>query len=378
MIIKGGIVLTPFETLRGVSLSIKNGKITNISEGDSFSATHNEKIIDASGKYIVPGFIDPHTHIGVCPLESEYGDHAVESSNPVTPELNVIDGLDTYDLAFDEALSGGVTTIGILPGSYMSYGTSVERISIVPGQGSIVKSNKEIIEKYAFLKIAIGEHPKKFLSENKLSPTTRMGIMSSLRTLFRKGKEYRDSSDKKKYDPELEAILPVLKKEKIVRVHVHTSQDILRVINLAKEFDLRIVLDHATEAYQVKEQLKDIPIVYGPPVFSRRGTELKNLDISNLSKMKGLTFSITTDHPTIPIQYINLLAGLSVSEGFSLNEALSLITFQAARALEIESRVGSLEVGKDADIVILSNEPFDPQTRVLYTIINGEIVYKGR
>lgn len=375
MNIIGGTVFTPFKKINHTLISIKDGKIANISNLGIFPK-NDEEIIDASDKYIVPGFIDPHTHIGICPLESEYGDHAVELLNPITPQLNVIDGLDPHDPAFADALKGGVTTIGILPGSYMSFGASVERISIVPGQGAIMKSNGELVERYAFLKIAVGEHPKRFLSENKLSPTTRMGIMSSLRILFKRTKEYQNSGEEK-YKPELEAIFPILKREKFIRAHVHTSRDILSVINLAREFNLKIVLDHATEAYRVKEKIENIPIVYGPPVFSKRGTELKNLDISNLGKMRNLMFSITTDHPTIPIQYISLLAGLSVSEGFSYEDALSLITINAARVLGIDERVGSLEVGKDADMVILTKEPFDPETRVLYTIINGKIAYKG-
>lgn len=375
MIIIGGKVFTPFKMVSHTSILVKDGKIADISDVNNFQKK-GEEIIDASDKYIVPGFIDPHTHIGVFPLESENGDHATELSNPVTPQLNVIDGLDPHDSAFNDALKGGVTTIGILPGSYMSFGASVERISIVPGQGAIMKTNGELIERYAFLKIAVGEHPKRFLSENKLSPTTRMGIISSLRELFRRGKEYLVNSEGK-YNPELEAVLPVLRGEKCLRVHVHTSRDILSVINLAREFNLKIVFDHATEAYAVKEQIGDIPIVYGPPVFSKRGTELKNLDIVNLGKMKGLMFSITTDHPTIPIQYLILLAGLSVSEGFSYEDALSLITIKAARVLGIDKRVGSLEIGKDADIVILDGEPFDPRTQVSYTIINGKILYKG-
>jgi len=373
MVITGGVLLTPFEEIRDPVIFIENEKIVRIeTKAEEIS---DDVVIDARGKYIVPGFIDPHTHIGVYRLEAEPGDHGFETGDPLTPNLNVSDGLDIYDPAFDDALKGGVTTIGVLPGSYMSFGTSVERINIIPGQGAIYKTNKKEIKRYAFLKVAVGEHPKRFLSEQKMVPTTRMGIMAELRSTFIKAKDYM-KNEKKKFDPKLEALIPVIEKKIPLRVHVHTARDITTFLNFAKEFDIDVIFDHATEAHLVKEKLSDVPIVYGPVVFSRRGTELKNLNSSNLKYMKALLFSLTTDHPTIPIQYLDLLAGLSIGEGFSEKEALSLITINAAKILGMDDRIGSVEPGKDADIVILSGKPFDPETKVLYTIVDGEIVYK--
>ena len=373
MVITGGVLLTPFEEIRDPVIFIENEKIVRIET--KAKEISDDVVIDAKGKYIVPGFIDPHTHIGVYRLEAEPGDHGFETGDPLTPHLNVSDGLDIYDPAFDDALKGGVTTIGVLPGSYMSFGTSVERINIIPGQGAIYKTNKKEIKRYAFLKVAVGEHPKRFLSEQKMVPTTRMGIMAELRSIFIKAKDYM-KNEKKKFDPKLEALIPVIKKKVPLRVHVHTARDITTFLNFAEEFDIDVIFDHATEAHLVKEKLSDVPIVYGPIVFSRRGTELKNLNSSNLKYMKALLFSLTTDHPTIPIQYLDLLAGLSIGEGFSEKEALSLITINAARILGMDDRIGSVEPGKDADIVVLSGKPFDPETKVLYTIVDGEIVYK--
>ncbi|MDI3495309.1 MAG: hypothetical protein PWQ72_1436 [Pseudothermotoga sp.] len=376
MIIKGGTLLTPFEEMNDPVIFIENGKIVDIKSSASFDNFSNDSVIDASGKYIVPGFVDPHTHIGVHRLEGEGGDQGVEVSDTLTPQLDVVDGLDMFDPAFDDALKGGITSVGILPGSYMSFGTSVERINIISGQGAIYKTNRKEIRRKAFLKIALGEHPKRFLAEKKLTPTTRMGIMAELRSIFTRAKEYSDKKDKK-YDPKLEALMAVINKEIPVRVHVHTVRDILAVLRFAKEFDLKVILDHATEAYLLKEELKDTSIVYGPVIFSKRGTELTNLDSSNLRLMKDLQFVLTTDHPTIPIQYLDLLAGLAVSEGFSLREALALITIKAAKILGIDDRVGSIEPGKDADLVVLSGKPFEPDTQVIYTIVDGEICYHG-
>jgi imidazolonepropionase-like amidohydrolase len=376
LIIKGGTLLTPFEEMNDPVIFIENGKIVDIKSSASFDNFSNDSVIDASGKYIVPGFVDPHTHIGVHRLEGEGGDQGVEVSDTLTPQLDVVDGLDMFDPAFDDALKGGITSVGILPGSYMSFGTSVERINIISGQGAIYKANRKEIRRKAFLKIALGEHPKRFLAEKKLTPTTRMGIMAELRSIFTRAKEYSDKKDKK-YDPKLESLMAVINKEIPVRVHVHTVRDILAVLRFAKEFDLKVILDHATEAYLLKEELKDTSIVYGPVIFSKRGTELTNLDSSNLRLMKDLQFVLTTDHPTIPIQYLDLLAGLAVSEGFSLREALALITIKAAKILGIDDRVGSIEPGKDADLVVLSGKPFEPDTQVIYTIVDGEICYHG-
>lgn len=379
MIIKGGTLLTPFEELKDPIILIENGKIVDINKSSaSFDNFFNNSssIINASGKYIVPGFVDPHTHIGIYRLEGEGGDQGIEISDILAPQLDVVDGLDVFDPAFDDALKGGITSVGILPGSYMSFGTSVERINIISGQGAIYKTNKREIKRKAFLKIALGEHPKRFLSEKKLTPTTRMGIIAELRNVFTRAREY-STKKHEKYDPKLEALITVIKKKIPIRVHVHTARDILAILRFAKEFDLKIILDHATEAYILKEELKGIPIVYGPIVFSKRGTELANLDSSNLKLMKNLQFTLTTDHPTIPIQYLDLLAGLAVSEGFSVKEALALITIEAAKILGINDKVGSIEPGKDADIVVLSGKPFEPDTQVIYTIVDGKICYRG-
>ncbi|MCD6266968.1 MAG: amidohydrolase family protein, partial [Thermotogaceae bacterium] len=209
--------------------------------------------------------------------------------------------------------------------------------------------------------------------EQKMVPTTRMGIMAELRSIFIKAKDYM-KNEKRKFDPKREALIPVIEKKVPLRVHVHTARDITTFLNFAEEFDLNVIFDHATEAHLVKEKLLNVPIVYGPIVFSRRGTELKNLNSSNLKYMKGLLFSLTTDHPTIPIQYLDLLAGLSIGEGFSEKEALSLITINAAKILGMDDRIGSVEPGKDADIVIASDHPLKVSSRIEKVLIDGKII----
>ncbi len=366
-------LLTPFEQMSGVTVVVEQGKIRDITTKSTFSDDHD--FIDASKYYVAPGFIDPHTHIGIYRLEGENGDHGFESSDPLTPHLNVVDGVDPFDPAFEDAIRAGVTTVGILPGSYMSFGSSVEKITIMPGQGAIYKTNRRLIRKSACIKAALGEHPKRFLTERKMTPTTRMGMIAEIRSIFTQTLRYMKDKHEKT-NPKLEALIPLLERKIPLRVHVHTVRDIVAVKRLAEEFNIKIILDHGTEAYMLKDDLKDIPVVYGPVVFSKRGVELKNLDSLNLSKMKGIDFCLTTDHPTLPIQYLDLLAGLSIAEGFSVYEALSLITINAARILGIDNQTGSIEVGKDADLVILSNEPFQPDTKVICTIIDGQVCWR--
>ncbi|WP_448516401.1 hypothetical protein [Pseudothermotoga sp.] len=183
MIVRCGVLFTPFEELRNVDVVIENRRIKDIRS----STKTNDELIEA--EYVIPGLIDPHTHIGLYRLEGEAADHGFEINDPVTPHLNVSDAVDLYDPAFKDALSAGITCVGILPGSYMSFGSSVERITIMPGQGSVYKTNGRLIERTACIKAAVGEHPKRFLSEQKAVPTTRMGIMAELRAILTKAKE---------------------------------------------------------------------------------------------------------------------------------------------------------------------------------------------
>ncbi len=169
--IRCGILFTPFEQIDDVTISIEKGKIEEISSSSALGPTSD--FIDASRYWVVPGFIDPHTHIGIYRLEGENADHGFEVSDPLTPHLNVVDGIDPFDPAFEDAIKSGVTTVGILPGSYMSFGSSVEKITIMPGQGAIYKTNGKLVNKSAFVKVALGEHPKRFLAERKMTPTTR-------------------------------------------------------------------------------------------------------------------------------------------------------------------------------------------------------------
>ncbi|WP_167886181.1 MULTISPECIES: amidohydrolase [unclassified Thermococcus] len=360
------------------NIIVKDNKIKKITSRSI--AVKGKIVIDGEGLIALPGLIDPHTHLGIYPLEWEYGDHGVEKSDPITPHLKVVDGLDPFDPGFRDAIMGGITTVSIEPGSPLSW-ASYEKTTIMPGQSAILKTNGKIISEEAGIKIAVGGHVRKFLEELKMPPMTRMGILASIRTILQKAKEYAEKKEDKQYDPKLEALEKLIKNETMARIHVHVSRDILSIIKLLESFGVqKIIIEHGTEAYKVSEFLKDknIPVILGPVIFPKRGAELRELS-SKLPAMlysSGVLFALTTDHPAIPIQYLTLIAAACVGDGLPYEEALKSITINAAKILGIDKFVGSLEEGKDADIVLFDGDPLDPTTKVVYTIIDGEIVYE--
>ncbi len=371
--------------LRDYNVLIERGRIVEVTKDLDVKGSDIE-VIDCSGLKVFPGFIDAHTHIGVYPLEWEYGEHGVEKSDLVAPHLRVIDGLDLYDKAFDDAVQGGVTTIASHPGSYLSFGQILEHMTIVPGQSAIIKTNKRILSESYGIVFALGEHVKRYLREQKLSPTTRMGIIASIRTLFKNALEYRekkreDKEDKIPRDFKLEAVLNLLDDRLVAFVHAHTGNDIITLTKLLREYGVkRIIVLHGTEAHLVSSFLRehDIPVVLGPIVFSKRGVELRNLDSKTPLHLyeTGVRFALTTDHPTIPIQYLPLIAGVSVGEGLPRLKAYEALTIEPARILGLDDRLGSIAPGKDADLVVFDGDPLEPSSKLVYTIIDGVKVFE--
>lgn len=382
--IKGAKIFTmdPYNRVFKGNIIVNNGKIENVTVSETKKDNENSTIIDAEGLVAVPGFIDAHTHIGVIPLEWERDEQAVERSDPITPQLKVTDALNTFDPAYDEAIKGGVTSVAISTGSYMSFGKIVEAITIIPGQAIITKTNRNILNETFGIKIAIGEHPKRFLETMKLTPTTRMGMLAAIRAYLDRTKKYLEKDeDDRQVDLKLEALARLIKGESFALVHAHLSRDILSIVRLLSEYNIKkIIIVHGTEAYEVGKFLREreIPVILGPIVFSRRGTELRKLSskLPFLLYKNKVKFCLTTDHPTIPIRYLQLLAAVAISEGLPYEEALRAITINAAEILGISNIVGSIEVGKDADIVLIDGDPLDPDSKVVYTIIDGNIVYK--
>jgi len=375
----------------GPVLSYENGYI--LVENDKIRAVgpmsecpEDTEKIDANGRYVLPGLVDAHTHIGI--LEDSVGfegDDANETTDPVTPHLRAIDGIYHTDRSFEEARQWGVTTVISGPGSG----------NVICGQFAALKTygrsvDEMIIKEPCALKVAFGENPKSVYHEKNHAPSTRMATAAIFREQLFKAREYmeawedylkdKEENDKPEFDMRLEAIIPALKRELIVKVHAHRADDILTAIRIAKEFNLDITIDHCTEGYLITDILKEnkVKVILGPMLTDRSKIELRNQCIGapGILAKAGIPVAIMTDHPCVPIQHLLLCAAVAVREGMDEEDALRAITINAAKAARIENRVGSLEAGKDADIVIISGHPFDFRTKVDITIIGGKAVYR--
>lgn len=383
IIIKGGRYLDVKNSkfLLG-DIAIEKGKIKGI--GENIKGENGDLVIDASGKIVTPGLVEAHCHLGL--LGDSVGkenDDLNERSGAICPELRAIDAIDPMDKVFEEAYQGGVTSVATGPGSG----------NILGGQFAAIKTygkriDNMIIKEPIAMKCAFGENPKRFYGERGEKPTTRMAIASLLRDTLYKAREYmmkkeaaRNNIDKlPPFNLSYEALIPVLKREIPLKAHAHKASDIFTAIRIAKEFNVKMTLDHSTDARAVIDELakEKFDMIVGPSLGHRTKVELVNKSFKTAGELNraGIKISITTDSPVIPLQHLPICAALAVKEGMDKFEAYKAITINPAEILGIDDKVGSIEVGKDADIVIWSGEPLDIMSSVEYTIINGEIVYK--
>ncbi|MBZ4655384.1 MAG: amidohydrolase [Peptococcaceae bacterium] len=361
----------------------QNGKILAV--GPDVAIPSDARVIDVRGKTVLPGFIDAHTHIGI--LEEIYafeGDDLNEMTEPVTPELRALDAVNPYDLAFQDALQGGVTTVMTGPGSanviggtslvLKTYGRTMEEMVLVPQAG---------------LKVAFGENPKRVYSELKKMPSTRMAIAALLRQTLMDGQDYlakkakaQKEDDVFERDLGMENVSLVLTKQMPLRAHAHRADDIMTAIRIAEEFGVEIVIEHGTEAHKIVEEIvkRQIPVVVGPSFSNRAKVELAEITWRTAAVLQkaGVLVALTTDHSVTPIQYLPLCAAFAVKHGMPEEEALKAITINPAKILKLDERIGSLEKGKDADLVVMSGDPLDWRTRVESVYINGKNVYSDK
>lgn len=370
------------EPIEKGSILIDAGRIKEI--GTEIIAPKDTQVIDVEGKLVFPGMIDAHCHLGL--WEDAIGFEGIdgnEMSDPVTPHLRGIDGINPMDRTFEEACQAGITTVATGPGS----------ANVIGGQFAAIKTygkriDDMIIDESIAMKVAFGENPKRVYHEKKRSPMTRMATAAILRETLMKAKRYQEKiaeakEDKSKYpnfDMKMEALLPVLEGKIPLKAHAHRADDIFTSIRIAKEFGLRLTLEHCTEGHLIADELAEegYAAVVGPSFGDRSKYELKNktFDTPGILNKAGVKVAIMTDHPVIPLQHLPMCAALAVGAGMPEDEALKAITIYPAEILGLADRVGSLEVGKDADIVIWNKHPFDIQASVEYTIINGKIVYQ--
>ncbi len=379
-IIHGKIITMADKDYEDGFLQIEHGKITAIGDMSDCQVKKGGKgVLCADGNLVMPGIIEAHCHMGITEeKKGAEGDDCNESVDPVTPYLRAVDAINPMDAAFDDALRAGITSAMVGPGSS----------NVVGGQFAFIKTHGRCIDRMivkapAAMKIAFGENPKVNYSGQNVSPATRMAIAATLRQELFLAKEYQrrrmtDQSQEK--DFRYECWLPVLEGKIPLKAHVHRADDILTAIRIAKEFGLSMTLDHCSEGHLIAEEIKEsgFPAIVGPDMASRNKIEVQNMAFKTVGILnrQGICTAITTDHPVSMIQFLPICAGLAVKSGLPAAEGLRSITINAARICGTADRVGSLEIGKDGDVVIFDGNPLEVFTRALCTIIDGKVVYR--
>jgi imidazolonepropionase-like amidohydrolase len=385
---------------------IEKGKIKKVGKGHD--VPKSAEIIDAKDMVAFPGLIDAHCHATV--WEEEIGltlQDGNEITDPITPQIRTLDAINPMEKGLRRAISGGMTTLCITPGS----------ANVVGGQMTTIKTHGKVvddmvIQENAGMKCAFGENPKRLYGDMlKRTPSTRMGNLGLFRQLMvetqnymNKWAEYKKklkqyNEDKKEYDakkdnkdakkpteptmPEknikYEAMIPVFKKEIPLRAHAHQENDIISAIRLAREFDVDICIEHCTHGHNIIDFLvkANVPAIIGPTFGFRTKIELRDMTWKTIGELykAGILVSLTADHPVVPLQFQTIYAALAHREGLPLQGAYEVITINGAKILGLEDRIGSIEEGKDADIVLFTGEPLDIQSKAAKVFIDGELVY---
>lgn len=380
LLIKNGYIKTMVteDIENGYVLIDDDGKI--ISVGSGAPAEEGCTVIDAEGKLVTPGCVDAHCHIGLhnTAMRWEGADYN-ERSDAITPQMRAIDSINPIDEAFDDAVKHGVTSACTGPGSANVVGGTFAAIKLT---GKRV--DNMIIKEAIGMKIAFGENPKGCYGQagNK-APVTRMAVAAMLRDLLFKTKRYlaaKEAGKDPNFDFKLESMIPVIKKEIPLKAHAHRADDIFTAIRIAKEFDVDLTLDHCTDGSLIADELakENYPAFVGPSFGNKSKIELSNKSFSTPAELHkaGVKISIITDAPVIPLQHLPMCAGFAVNAGLPLDEAWKAITINPATQTGIGDRVGSLEAGKDGDVVIWDADPLTViGASARATIIDGKVVY---
>ena len=372
-------------TMEGVTIpngyvAVSGDKIAKVGPMEECPGHWEGETLDGEQGHVLPGFVDAHSHLGMFgDAQGFEADDGNEATDPCTPHLRAIDAINPLDRCFQEARAAGVTTVLTGPGS----------ANPISGQFAAIKTagrwvDEMVIKAPVAMKLALGENPKCVYNERHETPVTRMATAAIIRENLRKALEYAEKlekaeadeeEDKPDYDAKLEALLPVVRGELPVHIHAHRADDIATGVRIAKEFGLKCVIVHGTEAHLIPELLEQegIPVITGPALGDRSKPELANMTIESpaVLTLRGVKTAICTDHPEVPVQYLPLCAALAVKGGMNPEAALAAITINAAKIAGIDDRVGSLAPGKDADLVLTTGHPINLLSRVKAVFING-------
>ena len=350
---------------------IDKGVFTQV--GKNLTPDEGEDVQDLNGLYVFPGLVESHCHLGMEETAIRFeGDDVNEITDPITPNMRGIDGCNPMDETVELALKGGVTTVAAGPGS----------ANVLGGTFFAYKTKGNCIDEMAIenpiaMKAAFGENPKRCYQGKKID--TRMQISALLRETLEKTKEYLAKKEAGKdvaYDQKLEAMIPVVKRELPLKCHAHRADDILTAIRIAKEENIKITLDHVTDARCILPQIKEsgFPCICGPALTHKSKFELANMSFETPNELykAGILFSIITDSPVIPQQYLSLSAALAAKAGLPEYEAIKAITINPAKILGLDNRVGSIKVGKDADFVVCTKNILDTQNEIKSVYVDGK------
>jgi len=385
LVIKNAKIITMAnQVFENGSIVVEGTTIKEIGNID-VSKYQDAEVIDAKGLTVTPGLIDPHCHIGVMEEGIRFeGNDTNEVSGPIYPELRGIDSIYMKDMAFDYTYKTGITTVNTGPGS----------ANIIGGTFTAIKTFGNTIEEVVLkeetaMKMALGENPKRVYGSTNKNPGTRMASAALMREWLFKAREYHkkytawvnkeEGATEPNFDMKLHSLMRVFD-GLIVKIHAHRADDIETAIRITKEFGLNTTIEHATESFLIPQLVKEsgIPVIIGPTLGSASKYELVNKSFKSAKVLEdsGIQFAIMTDHPVITLDTTLVQAALFIKEGLSEQKALEALTITSAKINGISDRVGSLEVGKDADIVIWDGPIFDLMTRTEYVIINGKVVHQ--
>lgn len=362
-------------------VEIAEGKISAFGAGVPDEITAES--LDAKGGTLLPGFIDAHTHLGIIEDGVDFeGDDCNESTDPFTPQMRAIDGINPFDRCFEEARLRGITSAASCPGSANACGGE---ICVIKTSGRRVD---DMLVKNCGIKFALGENPKRVYNDKGETPVTRMATAAIIREGLYKARRYAHDmgiyySDNENYEPpeydiKCEALMPLLDRKQKAFFHCHRADDICTAMRIAKEFSLELVIIHGTEGWKIADILngEEIPVICGPLICDRCKPEMKGLELKNAATLaeNGVKTAICTDHTVIPIQYLPLSAQAAVKGGLDMETALKALTITAAEILGADESIGSITVGKDADIQLYrkGENPLDLMSEPVLVMINGE------